>query len=460
MTTTGVVRVTIAAPQRRIDLALPERSPVAEVGPVLLRHAGENLADDGVPAGGWVLRRADGTAVDAGRTLGAHRIRDGEVLHLVPRELSWPELEYDDLVDAIAGGAGRIGRLWGPRHTRAAGLGVAAVGLLLTLVAVLRAGPPWPGPGWVALAVAALLVISGTVLARALGDAGAGAVLAALALPHAFVGGVLLFGDRLALTGFGAAQLLGGCATLLLVAVFGCLGVVDRAAVFVAAATLGLLGGLTAWPVTVGLVDGPGAAAVLASAVLLFSPLCGPLAVRLGRVPMPVLPRTAADLVRDDPQPPRRAVYAAVLRADGLLTGMLAGGALAAGCAQAVLAPDAGTATTVLLVVLTLGFLVRARLYPAIRQRMSQLGAGFAGAAALAAGPLMADPGRLTTLAVPVLVVAAGLAVLAGLWYSRRAPNPFLSRYAELLEVVLVLACVPVLCAVLQLYGLVRGLGG
>ena len=51
MTTTGLVKVTIAAPHRRIDMALPERSPVAEIVPGLLRHAGDGLADEGVGAG-------------------------------------------------------------------------------------------------------------------------------------------------------------------------------------------------------------------------------------------------------------------------------------------------------------------------------------------------------------------------------------------------------------------------
>jgi type VII secretion integral membrane protein EccD len=460
MTTTGVVRVTIAAPQRRIDLALPERSPVAEMLPGLLRHAGEGLADDGVLDGGWVLRRADGSAVEGARTLGAQRVRDGEVLHLVPRRVQWPELEYDDLVDAIAGGAGRTGRLWGPRHSRLAGLATAAAAVLLALVAVLRAGPPWPGPGLAALAVAVVLLAAGTALARALGDAGTGAVLAALALPSAFLGGALVLGGSVPLPGFGAPQLLAGCSALLVVAVLGYLGVVDRAAVFTTAATVGLLGGLAACAVSTGLVDGTGAAAVLAATVFLFSPLFGPLAVRLGRVPMPVLPRTAADLVRDDPQPPRRAVYAAVLRADSLLTGMVAGGALAAGFAQVLLARRASTSVVVLMVLLSLGFCVRARLYPALRQRVPLLGAGLAGAACLAAGPFMAGPDRLVVVVVPVLMAAAALAVLTGLLYSRRAPSAFLGRYAELLEVLLVLACVPVVCAVLRLYGLVRGLGG
>ncbi|MEE6258201.1 type VII secretion integral membrane protein EccD [Plantactinospora sonchi] len=458
MTTIGLVRVTIAAPQRRIDLALPERAPVAELLPALLRHAGERLADEGVPDGGWVLRRADGTAVDPGRTFATNRVRDGEVLHLVPHRMSWPDLEYDDLVDAIARGAGRVGQLWGPRHTRLAGLAGAVVAMLVAVVAVLHAGPPWPG--WAALVLAAVLLAAGTAVSRAVGDARAGAVLAGLALPHAFTGGALLLGDRLPLSGLGAPHLLGGCALLLLAAVLGHLGVVDGAALFVGAATLALLVGPATWAVHVELVDPTGAAAVLATAVLLFSPLLGPLAIRLGRVPMPVLPRTAADLVRDEPQPPRRAVYAAVLRADGLLTGMLWGAALAAVLAQAVLAARAGTAVTVLLVVLTLGFGVRARLYPALRQRLPVLLAGLAGATGLAVGPLLAGSARLVGTVLPVLLLAAALAVLAGLVHSRRTPSPVLGRYAELAETLLVLACVPVLCAVLRLYGLVRGLGG
>ncbi|WP_375336785.1 EsaB/YukD family protein, partial [Amycolatopsis sp. SID8362] len=98
MQTAGLVRLTVATPHRRIDIALPEHAAVAEILPGLLARAGEGLADDGVPGGGWSLRRADGTAFDLDRTLGAHRVRDGEVLHLTPRRTDWPELEYDDLV--------------------------------------------------------------------------------------------------------------------------------------------------------------------------------------------------------------------------------------------------------------------------------------------------------------------------------------------------------------------------
>jgi type VII secretion integral membrane protein EccD len=460
MNTTGLVRVTVAAPGRRIDLALPERSPLAEILPGLLQQAGEHLADGGVNAGGWALHRADGSTLDPERTLVAHRVLDGEILHLMPARTGWPELEYDDLVDAIAAGSARASSAWGPRHTRWAGLGTGVVALLLALIAVLRAGPPWPWPAWCALGVAALVLTVGIVLARALGDAAAGAVFGVSALPWAFVGGGLLFADGRAFSALGAPHLLAAGAALLLAAIVGLLGVVDGAAIFVAAATVGLLAMLGAWLSTTETLVGHEAAAIVAGAGLAFSPLLASLSIRLARVPMPVLPRGTADLLRDNPQPPRTAVYAAVLRADGLLTGMIVGLAAAVVPCQALLVRDGNTAALILVGVLTVGFLLRARLYPIFLQRIALLVAGGSGAFCLVAGPLMADHANLLTMSVPAVVAFGALCVLAGLWYSRHNPSPYLGRSAELFEVAVVLAIVPVVCAVLGLYGYLRGLGG
>ncbi|ANZ41581.1 hypothetical protein BBK82_42165 [Lentzea guizhouensis] len=83
-------------------MALPQRSPLAEVVPGLPDHAG--LADAGAEHGGWVLRRTDGTGLDAALSPATHRVCDGEVLHLVPCRLEWPEPEYDDVVEAISAG--------------------------------------------------------------------------------------------------------------------------------------------------------------------------------------------------------------------------------------------------------------------------------------------------------------------------------------------------------------------
>lgn len=460
MNTTGLVRVTVAAPARRIDLALPERAPLAELLPGLLGHAGEDLADSGARVGGWVLRRADGTVLDPSRTLAAQRVRDGEVLHLTHAHTDWPELEYDDLVDAIATGSGRTGAAWGPRHTRAAGLTLGAVAAVLCLAAVLRAGPPWSGPAWWSLGVAAVLLSAALLLARAAGDTGAGAVAAAVALPFAFMGGGLVFAGNRGLLDLGAPHLLGASAALLLAAMVALLGVVDRAALFVGAATVGVLGSLGGWLTTFDSLEGYETAALISGLGLAFSPILAPLSIRLSRVPMPVLPKEAADLLRDDPQPPRSAVYAAVLRADGLLTGMVGGLALVVVPCQVLLITSDSTAGLVLVIVMTLGYLLRARLYPIVRQRVAMLTAGIAGAVCLGLGPLMSDRDELLSIAGPVLLATGVLAALLGVVHSTRAASPYLGRYAEILEVLVVLAIVPVMCSVLGLYGYVRGLGG
>ncbi len=457
MQTTGLVRVTVAAPQRRIDMALPEIAAVAEVLPGLLARAGEGLADDGVADGGWLLRRADGTPLEPDRTLAAHRVRDGEILHLVLRRVDWPELEYDDLVDAIATGAGR--RTWGPRHTRRAGLVVGTLALLLGLVAVLRAGPPWTTPALWALGAAALLVVAAVALARAVGDAGAGAVVAAVALPFAVVGGGLLLAGDKPLTGLSSGHLLLAGASLLLVALVGHLGVTAAPALSFGAVTVGALAVLGGWMGS-GEWTSHETAAVVSGGVLALSTAYGPLALRLGRVPMPVLPRSTADLLRDEPQPPLELVHAAVVRADALLTGMIAGSCLVVMCCEVLLARNGSTASVVLLVVLSLGFLLRARLYPILRQRVPLLATGLFGLGCLVVGPVMADRDALLSLTGPLLFVVAGGLVAAGKVWSTRAPNPYLARFGEYAEILLMVAVVPLVCWALGLFGYVRGLGG
>lgn len=444
----------MVAPQRRLDVVLPEHASVAEVLPGVLGKAGEHLADQGVPDGGWVLRHTDGTPLTLGRTLAAHRIRDGQLLHLVSRQTEWPELEYDDLVDAVATGSGRLGAAWGPWHTRLAGLTLAALAVLASLVPVLRLGSPWSEPALWCLALAALLVGLGVVLARAVGDAAAGALSGALALLYAAVGGGLLLAGTSS-PRLGAPQLLMASVAVLLAGTASYLGIVDRGALFAGAMSTGLVGVVAGWLGTAESLDAVDVSAIVAGALLAFSPLLAPASIRLGRLPMPILPRSTGDLVRDDPQPPRRQVYAAVVRADGILTGMLSALALACSVPLVYLIRAGTRSAIVYAVLLVLGCLLRARLYPIVRQRLPLLIPGTVGALGL----LLSWLPQATRL-VPVLVVLGCLLVFVGLRYSTRPPNPYMSRYAELLEIVLVLALVPVACSVLGLYGLARGLGG
>jgi type VII secretion integral membrane protein EccD len=460
MNITGLLRITIAAPQRRLDLALPEQASIAEVLPGILTKAGEHLADKGIPDGGWVLRRADGTELPLSRTLGSHRIRDGEILHLVPRRLDWPELEYDDLVAAVASGASKLGSRWSPRNTRITGLAGAALAFLVVMVTIIRHGAPWPTTAAWLLPTAVLLTVGGVVLARVVGDSGAGAVLGALGLPFAVLGGGLLFAGSSSWPAIGAPQVLAGGMALLLAGIACYLGIVDSGTLFAGATSAGLLGLIAGWIGTANSLDGPDVAAVIGSAGFAFSPFLGQLALRLGRLPMPILPRTTADLVRDDPQPPRKHVYGAVVRADGLLTGMLAGVSLTLSICLVLLTTDGGLSATILTALLTAGCLLRARIYPVVKQRLLVLLPGMTGIACLVVGPLTATTADPVSLVSPLMIVLAVAMIFFGLRYSTKLPSPYLSRYAEILEVLVTLALIPLASSVLGLYAVVRGWGG
>jgi len=83
-TSTGLTRVTIASPQRRVDVVLPDTVALAELMPQLVQRAGEGLADTGQRHGGWLLHRADGTPLAPTASLADATVPDGTVLHLVP----------------------------------------------------------------------------------------------------------------------------------------------------------------------------------------------------------------------------------------------------------------------------------------------------------------------------------------------------------------------------------------
>ncbi|WP_018722303.1 type VII secretion integral membrane protein EccD [Salinispora fenicalii] len=456
---TGLARIAIVAPDRRLDLALPEHLPLVGMLPAVLRQAAEHPSD-GTAHGGWTLRRTDGAAIDLNRTLAAQNIRDGETLHLAPRRTEWPELAYDDLMEAVAAGARRRGIAWNPLATRLTGLIVASALLLIGLAVIVGSDEPgWLG-GVIALSAAVGLLLTGIVLSRAMADSLAGAVLAAAGLPYAFVGGILVIGTGESVWALGAPHVLLGSAILLFTGLLGLLGVGDAARVFVAAVYAGiwgLLGGLCA----LGSIDAAQGAAIVVSGVTLLLPALPLLAVRLGKMPMPVLPRTAEDLLRDEPQPRREAVYQATARADEVLTGMIFGSIVVTVGCLIVLTAAGSVAALVLTGVVSLGYLLRARLVPTVRHRVPMLAGGLVGLALL---PLVgaADAGTVVRVltVLPVAMVAAGISVSAGLAYSRRAPSPRLARFGDFLDIVLQLAVVPVACGVLGLYAFMRALNG
>jgi type VII secretion integral membrane protein EccD len=451
----GLTRLVIVTPHRRLDMALPDQLPLANLLPGLLQQAGPELADQGWAHDGWLLRRSDGEPLDPAASLAALRVRDGEVVHLGPRRLDWPEPMYDDIVDAIATAAHRRGRRWTGSATRVAGLAAAAAGFAVGLVRLFQLGPPWTVAGVVALAAAGSLLLAGIVLARALSDAGAGAVLAALAMPFAAAGGVLLLHTGPRLTGLTAADVIAGSALLALTGVAGYLGAADLGRVFVGGVTAGIAGVLAGVAALAGSGAVP-AAAVVVGLPLLVSPVLPALAVRIGQIPLPELPRTPEDLVRDGPRPDRREVFAATVRADEALTGMLVGVAAVTIAGVATLVHSGQPMAVALAVVVSLAHLLRARFYVGVRHRLPQLVAGVAGLALFGS-----SPGAVASaFALPIAIVAGAVSAATGLVYRNRAPSPRLGRLADILDVLLTLAVLPLVAGVLGTFSFMRGLGG
>jgi type VII secretion integral membrane protein EccD len=442
---TGLARITVSAPGRRLDVALPDGTPVAELLPELLRHADAvESGPDPAPAG-WVLRRADGAALAPGRGLAAQGIVDGEILHLAPVALHWPPPAYDDPAEAVVAGMRSRGAQWSVTTTRVATRVVAALLLAGGLVAALAR--PGAVPPVVPTAVAVAALVAG-VLAVRRGQPATAALTGAAALAYAFLAGTVAAGGVAA----------GGVAVLVtsLVAVIvaaapasvrdsGRVGALSGRYVFVAGITIGLLGTPAA---LAGDVWGASAAAAVLACVL----VCGlgalpSVAVRLGGLPVaPAGPDgTSAEVLG------REVAHAAVARADELLIGLLGGWSVLAVAAVGLLLVDAGPAGAVLAAVTATALALRARLFVAVRHRLPLLGGAVAGYA-LVAVPLAASaPPEVLAAAVAAVAVAALLAgVGAGSLPAPVRLGP--ARLAQAADTLAVVAVVPLAAAVLDLY--------
>ena len=460
--TSGLARLTIRAPRRSLDLAIPYQVPLAELLPEVLRRAGEAGGDVGAgpgPSGGWVLRRGDGTCLRGEVALAHQGVRDGDILYLVPRHLTWPEPQYDDVVEEIAEAARGHGRTWDATATRVVSLVAAGLVLLTGLGTLLAVEPPRIVPALAAAAVAGALLATGALLSRALGDGVVGAAAAGMGLPYAAAAGMLVaLGDA---SGFAltADALLVGSSALLLAAALGAVGVGHGLRVFVGAATVGLaglLGALLGIPLA-----GHRAAAILVVVLVAGIGLAPLLAVRLGRLPLPVV-TASPQILAAERRPTRPEVLAAVVRADEILVGSLTGIAIASAVCVAMLTRAGGIAAPLLGGLVAVALLLRARLFPAVAARLPLLVGGLVGLALTAAAVAAASGSatRLLGVALAFTAVVALISTAATASRRRTGPSPYLGRLADILDVVTVVALAPVACAVLDLFTWVRGLAG
>ncbi|MFJ2030190.1 type VII secretion integral membrane protein EccD [Streptosporangium sp. NPDC087985] len=455
----SLCHVTIVAPRRKADLALPADIPLPHVLPGLLRAVGE-AGGESASGPGWVLQRLGGTPLDLGQSLGALGVLDGEVLYLRPREAELPPALYDDVADVVATGVKEGPDRWGSQHTRLVGVGAGAALLITGVAALVLAGPPWTVSAVVAGVFALLLIIGGTAMSRVVGDSSAGALIGYAALPYGFLAGLLAPMGAGSLSGLGSAHMLAALASVGLVSTIGMIAIADGVPIFLGSAIASMVGAVSAAVVMVSGASPAGVAAVALSIILAFSSLIPVLSFRLAGVQMPAMPTSAEELRNDNQQIDGADLKERTGHARAYSTGMVVGIALVALVAEVYLLMDTDWVALANALALSLVLILRIRVFQGVGQRLWLTIAGLAGLAMFAISQAAGAGGAIAIAVLMGLLCVAVISVSMGLWLQSGKPSPFWGRAGDIIELLLIVSLFPLSLGVLDVYSWVRGLAG
>jgi type VII secretion integral membrane protein EccD len=448
--------VTIVGPRRKADLALPADIPLPNVLPGLLRALGE-VNGEHAAAPGWTLQRLGGAPLDLSQSLGSLGVLDGEILYLRPREAILPPALYDDVADVVAG-AVREGRgTWSSKATRVMGASGATALLVLGAVGLAASGMPALTVTIVAGLLALLLIVTGTLLSRAVGDSMAGALIGHAALAYGFVAGLFAPGNE---AGYGAPHLLAALACTALVAALSGVLIADGISGFLGVAGVSTVGGICSAVIMVWSPPPAGVAAVAVALLLAFSPVVPTLSFRLAKVPLPAMPTTAEELRSDNQRLDAPGIQERTRVAQAYATGMIAMIAMTALVTLLLLVLKDDWVSDVMTVSLSLALIMRARVFRGLGQRIWLIGTGLTGLAMLAAS-FAGQGGVVGSVAVAIGILWLALMTVGiGVWLATGKPSPFWGRAADILDVALIVQLIPLALGVLEVYSWVRGLSG
>ncbi|MFC9249288.1 type VII secretion integral membrane protein EccD [Streptomyces sp. NPDC057136] len=485
---TGFCRVTVVAPDSRIDVALPEDIAVADVYPEILRLTGQTQAA-GTPTGYHLVRR-DGTVLDGARTLAAQQVLDGELLSLRPFAQSLPPAVFDDVSDAVASAVTRDRHLWSDELLRGAGL-VGGVLLLVLMGFVLWFADPLRHdmhslPGIIAGSAGLLLTAFAGVRARVYADRATAVALGLGALPLVLIAGSGIIGPDAA-QGPGRLQFLLGCVAVLVASVALVALTPSGDAPFVAATFLATVGTLATFVAILTEASATQTAAVCAPVALGLVAFLPGLSARFARLPIGYAsPRTAPagydDSFGDANSGPEadgepvdaERIAAQARRGHEMLLGLVGGCAAVAVGSAAVLGFSDNIWGQILALAAGLAMLLRARLFRYTSQVACVLVAGIGAIALLVLGLSLNPPtdllydlaryGDRGSLDIRTIwlsaAVAAGAALLTaiGLIIPRKGLSPFWGRLLDLTESALLLSLVPLCLAVLDIFSRARAM--
>lgn len=208
-----LLRVSVVAGDRTVDVAAPRSVPITELIPGLARTMG--LLEAGSAYGGYTLAAADtGRRLDPALSLHAQGVRAGDVLTLTGGANQASDPLYDDIVEAVADVVESEHRPWTPQDSALTAL-LAATALLLTgAVLLFGGGAPATGPAVMSGAAAVLLLVSSVVLSIGSRVPAAPVVLVQAAAVFAFVAGYRGLPRAEEASGWGMPLLVGGAGAL------------------------------------------------------------------------------------------------------------------------------------------------------------------------------------------------------------------------------------------------------
>ncbi|NEA68413.1 type VII secretion integral membrane protein EccD [Streptomyces sp. SID12488] len=458
----SLCRVTVRAPARTVDLAVPSDVSVADLLPTVIGYGGDDLEESGLEHGGWVLQRLGGPPLDPESTLDSLGLRDGEALCLRPRTEALPEVHLDDLVDGISTTMQQRPHSWSAEASRRLLHGMAVATLTLGIVFLALPGTDGRLRALVASAAGLLLLAGAGSATRAVGDSGAGSVLGLMAVPYFALAGWLLPGGELggadgdAVLGarlLAASAAAGGAAVLALAAVG------TYPALFLGTASVALAGALGAALVILELAPEQ-AAAVVAVVVVLFGGFVPSLSFRLSGMRMPPLPTNVQQLQQGIDPYPASDVEARATLADGWMTAFYTAIGLICLPCLAALVTEPGLSGVLTVVALSLLLLLHSRGLGNVWQRLALTTAGVWGTALLLFVTARAGgPQDRLTLTAGLLALAATITIASWTVPGRRL-LPYWGRAAELLHSLAAISLLPLTLWSMGVYGMLRGING
>ena len=445
VSTSGLVRVTVASGTRRVDLVLPAAVPVAELLPELARSVG--LLDPTTVYGGYRLLTSEGRLLAGDAGLVIQGVEDGGLLTVTAGVDEPAPRVYDDVVEAMTDVVERDLRPWQPATGRRTALSAAALMLALGAVALLiQRGALLAAVA--AVVVAAALVVGGIVLSRVQREAEAAVALAWMGSAYAAVAGLMLVTDGrffgLPVACAGAGALLAGLVSLVglgegrtlvippvvVGAVFLATGLVMRVATFDAAVVL-----------TSALV-----LVVMAGSVLPWLAL-GATGTNVDQL------YSTADITADPAEVDPSRVGADARVAHEILVAVSA----TVGLLLVLVAPLAvslGLAGTLLGVAACLVVMLRTRQYRTGSEVLVGLVSGVLGLATIAVSLLWLRPEWRPTAAV---VLAATGAVLMAATLVPTTPSVRRGRFGDVAETAALIAMLPLLVIAVGVFSAIRG---